>query len=163
MTKATATLSGLLAVLVALLLVACSETATPDIQATIDAAVNEALSDSQSTPSAGSTANQPTDADNLPTNADSSRNEVARSDPTSQPDDDPTLRDISQSQHEQLDQLLVELAENPEILATCAREAGDTVPAPGASGEAAWYAQAAVKYSACAASESTGIDFTGGN
>lgn len=80
-----------------------------------------------------------------------------------QPTDDPNLRDITSSQREQLDQLIDELMENPQILAECAAEAGDAVPAPGSPGEADWYAQAAVKYSACAASKGTGVDFTGGN
>ena len=53
--------------------------------------------------------------------------------------------------------------ENPQILAACANEAGDDVPAPGSPGEADWYAYAAVKYNACAASKSTGVDFTGRN
>ena len=82
--------------------------------------------------------------------------------PTPQATDDPSLRDITSSQHGQLDQLIAELMENPEILADCANEAGDAVPAPGSPGEADWYAQAAIKYSACAASEGTGVDFTGG-
>ena len=45
--------------------------------------------------------------------------------------------------------------ENPLILAACANEAGDDVPAPGSPGEADWYAYAA--------SKSTGVDFTGRN
>ena len=52
--------------------------------------------------------------------------------------------------------------DNLQILADCAAEAGDAVPVPGSPGEAQWYAQAAVNYSACAASEATGVDFTGG-
>ncbi len=81
---------------------------------------------------------------------------------TPQPTDDPNLRDITSAQHDQLDQLIAELAEGPQVLADCAAEAGDDVPAPGSLGEADWYAQAAVKYSACAASKGTGVDFTGG-
>ena len=88
---------------------------------------------------------------------------IAPGQPTPQATDDPSLRDITSSQHGQLDQLIAELMENPEILADCANEAGDAVPAPGSPGEADWYAQAAIKYSACAASEGTGVDFTGGN
>ena len=81
---------------------------------------------------------------------------TASGQPTPQPTDDPSLQDITSSQHEQLDQLIAELMENPEILAACANETGDAVPAPGSPGEANWYAQAAIKYSACAANEGTG-------
>ena len=88
---------------------------------------------------------------------------VAPGQPTPQATDDPSLRDITSSQHEQLDQLIAELIESPHILADCANESGDDVPAPGSPGEADWYAQAAVKYSACAVSKGTGVDFTGGN
>ena len=87
----------------------------------------------------------------------------AFSQPTPHPTDDPNLRDITSSQREQLNQLIGELMENPQILAECAAEAGDAVPAPGSPGEADWYTQAAIKYSACAVSKATGVDFTGGN
>ena len=163
----TVTLSGLLAALAVLFLVACSQTSStepPDFQATVDAAVSQALSDEQAIPSVGATPNQSTGGnDDPPVNTSDSSSDATPAPPTPQPTDDPTLRDISRSQHEQLDQLIAELTENPEILADCARKVGDNVPAPGSSEEAAWYAQAAITYSACAASESTGIDFTGGN
>ena len=88
---------------------------------------------------------------------------VAPGQPTPRPTDDPSLRDITSSQHGQLDQLIGELMENPQILVDCANEAGDDVPASGSLGEADWYALAAVKYGTCAASKGTGVDFTGGN
>ncbi len=73
------------------------------------------------------------------------------------------LRDIPQSQHDQLDLQISELTENIEILAECAVEAGDAVPQPGSLGEPEWYAKAAIVYSACATSKATGVDFTGGS
>ena len=154
--KTASTLAGLLAALAALLLVACSQTTPeeePDIQATVDAAVAQALSD---VPVPGPTPGQPTLANPSPLGPTPGQ-------PTTQATDDPNLRDISQSQHEQLDELITELMENPQILATCANEAGDAVPAPGSPGEAEWYAGAAIRYSACAAIKATGVDFTGGN
>ena len=98
-----------------------------------------------------------------PAATDSTPNAQPAGTASGQPTDDPSLQDITSSQHEQLDQLIAELMENPQILASCANEAGDDVPAPGSPGEADWYAQAAVKYNACAASKSTGVDFTGRN
>ena len=82
---------------------------------------------------------------------------------TAQPTDDPGLRDITGQQHRQLDQQIADLQSSPQILAECAREAGVQVPAPGSEGEAEWYGQAAVRYSACAASKTTGVDLTRGN
>ena len=138
--KTASTLAGLLAALAALLLVACSQTTPeeePDIQATVDAAVAQALSD---VPVPGPTPGQPTLANPSPLGPTPGQ-------PTTQATDDPNLRDISQSQHEQLDELITELMENPQILATCANEAGDAVPAPGSPGETEWYAGAAIRYS----------------
>ena len=83
--------------------------------------------------------------------------------PGPQPTDDPRLRDISPAQHQQLDQQIADLHANPQILADCAAESGDAVPPPGSPGEAEWYGQAAIRYSACAASKATGVDLTGGN
>ena len=88
---------------------------------------------------------------------------VTSGQPTPQPTDDPSLRDISPEQHRQLDQQIADLSDSPQILVECAAEAGDPVPAPGSEGEAQWYGQAAIKYSACAASKATGVDLTGGN
>ena len=83
--------------------------------------------------------------------------------PTPQPTDNPSLRDLTADQREELDQQIANLSEIVQILAECAAEAGETVPAPGSPGEAGWYAQAAITHSACAATKGTGIDFTGGN
>ena len=82
---------------------------------------------------------------------------------TPQPTDDPDLRDITEQQHRQLDQQIADLQSSPQILAECAKEAGDPFPAAGSEGEADWYGQAAIRYSACAASKATGVDLTGGN
>ena len=82
---------------------------------------------------------------------------------TPQPTDDPDLRDITEQQHRQLDQQIADLQSSPQILAECAKEAGDPVPASGSEGEAEWYGQATIRYSACAASKATGVDLTGGN
>ena len=83
--------------------------------------------------------------------------------PTPQPTDAPNLRDIGPSQHRQLDEQIADLQASPQILAECAAEAGDPVPAPGSEGEAEWYGQAAIRYSPCAASKATGVDLTGRN
>ena len=75
----------------------------------------------------------------------------------------PVLRDLSATQHKQLDRQLEDLLEAPEVLATCARAVGETVPEPFSEGEAAWYGEATVRYAECAAEQVTGVDFTGGN
>ena len=68
-------------------------------------------------------------------------------------------KDLTESQHKDIDAQIAELRKSPDILAECARENGDSVPAPGSAGEIEWYAAAAIKYAACASSKTTGVDW----
>ena len=78
------------------------------------------------------------------------------------PEPSPGIRkDLTEAQHQDIDAQIAEMRKSPASLAECARESGDTVPAPGSAGEVDWYAVAAIKYAACAASKSTGVDWEG--
>ena len=68
-------------------------------------------------------------------------------------------KDLTESQYKDIDAQIAELRKSPDILAECARENGDSVPAPGSTGEIEWYAAAAIKYAACASSKTTGVDW----
>ena len=70
-------------------------------------------------------------------------------------------KDLTEAQHQDIDAQIAELRKSPAALAECARENGDTVPAPGSAGEVDWYGAAAIKYAACAASKTTGVDWEG--
>ena len=70
-------------------------------------------------------------------------------------------KDLTEAQHQDIDAQIAELRKSPATLAECARESGDTVPAPGSDREVDWYAAAAIKYAACAASKTTGVDWEG--
>ena len=152
----TATLAVTLAVLSAAIACGAADTAdrppTPDLAATIQAIVT-----------AGA---QPAGAPAEPTSPATPQTPGAPASPdqpTPQPTDNPALRDLTPDQREELDRQIANLSEIVQILAECAAEAGETVPAPGSSAEAGWYARAAITHSACAATKGTGIDFTGGN
>ena len=69
--------------------------------------------------------------------------------------------DFTSAQHEDIDAQIAELRKTPEVLEQCARENGDSVPAPGSTGEVEWYARAAIQYAACASSKTTGVDWGG--
>ncbi len=68
-------------------------------------------------------------------------------------------KDLTDAQHRDIDAQITELRKSVDILAECARENGDSVPAPGSEGEIEWYAAAAIKYAACASSKTTGVDW----
>ena len=69
--------------------------------------------------------------------------------------------DLTDAQHEDIDAQISELRKTPAVLAECARENGDSVPAPGSTGEVEWYARAAIQYANCASSKTTGVDWGG--
>ena len=68
-------------------------------------------------------------------------------------------KDLTEAQHKAIDAQIAELKKSPDVLAECARENGDSVPAPGSDMEIEWYAVAAIKYAACASSKTTGVDW----
>lgn len=68
-------------------------------------------------------------------------------------------KDLTDAQHKRIDAQIAELRKSPDVLSECARENGDSVPAPGSAGEIEWYAAAAIKYAACASSKTTGLDW----
>ena len=68
-------------------------------------------------------------------------------------------KDLTEAQYEALDAQIAELRKSPDVLAECARENGDSVPAPGSAKELEWYAAAAIKYGACASSKTMGVDW----
>ena len=70
-------------------------------------------------------------------------------------------QDLTEAQHKAIDAQIAELRKSPDVLAECAREDGDSVPAPGSAREIEWYAAAAIKYAACASSKTTGVDWEG--
>ena len=70
-------------------------------------------------------------------------------------------KDLTDAQQKDMDAQIAELRKSPDVLAECARENGDSVPAPGSAGEIEWYAAAAIKYAACASSKTTGVDLRG--
>ena len=77
-----------------------------------------------------------------------------------QPQSGPGM-DLTDAQHEDIDAQIAELRKTPDVLAQCAKENGDSVPAPGSTGEVEWYARAAIQYAACASSKTTGVDWGG--
>ena len=70
-------------------------------------------------------------------------------------------KDLTDAQQKDMDAQIAELRKSPDVLAECARETGDRVPAPGSAGEIEWHAAAAIKYAACASSKTTGVDLRG--
>ncbi len=70
-------------------------------------------------------------------------------------------KDLTDAQQRDMDAQIAELRKSPDVLAECARENRDSVPAPGSAGEIEWYAAAAIKYAACASSKTTGVDLGG--
>ena len=70
-------------------------------------------------------------------------------------------KDLTDAQQRDMDAQIAELRKSPDVLAECAGENGDSVPAPGSAGEIEWYAAAAIKYAACASSKTTGVDLRG--
>ena len=70
-------------------------------------------------------------------------------------------KDLTDAQHKDIDAQIVALRKSPDVLAECARENGDSVPAIGSTGEVEWYARAAIQYAACASSKTTGVDWGG--
>jgi len=72
-----------------------------------------------------------------------------------------TGKDLTEAQHRDIDAQIDALRKSPDVLAECAKENGDSVPAPGSVGEVEWYSAAAIKYAACASSKTTGVDWEG--
>lgn len=68
-------------------------------------------------------------------------------------------RDLTDAQHKDIDAQIAALRKSPDVLAECAMENGDRVPAPGSAGEVEWYGAATIKYAACASSKTTGVDW----
>ena len=70
-------------------------------------------------------------------------------------------KDLTDAQHKHINAQIAALRKSPDILAECAKENGDSVPAPGSAGEIEWYGAAAIQYAACASSKTTGVDWEG--
>ena len=98
----------------------------------------------------------------LDTNAGTSSSVQDKPDPSLPTPMQPTPnagKDLTEAQYEAIDAQIAELRKSPDVLAECARENGDSVPAPGSAKELEWYAAAAIKYAACASSKTTGVDW----